>query len=261
MHRIRDILRHRPARGARRLVALDVRVKLLAALAAVGAVILSSKPWLPLGVFACAAVCWLALRDSLRRLAWTLSVPMALAAAAATLKTFLTGTVPLAVVTLGPITLTATRDGLAAGVLTAVRVVASVSVIYIFCRATATHEIFAALCWLRVPRSVVEIAILMYRHLSTFLEHAVDIHAAQQLRLGYDGSRRALHSAASLSGLVLLRSLDQAERTHEAMLARGYDGIFPIAPLPRLRPRDAALLASVMVLLFLAWQLAERWPA
>jgi energy-coupling factor transporter transmembrane protein EcfT len=58
--------------------------------------------------------------------------------------------------------------------------------------------------------------------------------------------------------VVLLRSIDQAEKTHEAMVARGYQGSLPIPNAPAMRGTDMALLSGCLLLIALAYLLAER---
>ena len=89
----------------------------------------------------------------------------------------------------------------------------------------------------------------MVRSIFTLFDQAASVLSAQRARLGHATFRRTLDSAGRLAGIVLLRSIEQAERTHEAMIARGYQGCQPEAGLPPLTRRDAALRAACVVLL------------
>jgi cobalt/nickel transport system permease protein len=83
--------------------------------------------------------------------------------------------------------------------------------------------------------------------------------AAQRVRLGYCGLKRSLNSLGVLSGVVIVKSLEQAQRTHEAMLARGYKGHTPFGPMPALSPKDGwtlGLSLGVLIGLYLA---TEGW--
>ena len=62
----------------------------------------------------------------------------------------------------------------------------------------------------------------------------------------------------NLGGVVLLRSIDQAEKTHEAMVARGYQGVLPLPAPPALRAADLGLLSGCLAVIGLAYFLAER---
>jgi cobalt/nickel transport system permease protein len=224
------------------------------------AVVLSGRPWFPLGVAACSAAWWVAAGLPLRTGILRLAAPLALAAAAAIPRAFLTGTTPLWSFALGPWEITATREGVLAGGLVAARILGSVSVLLVLCAVTPPHRIFGALRWAGVPRTWVEIAMLMYRYLFTLLEQAQNVRAAQALRLGYAAPGRAVRSAADLAGIVVLRSLDQAERSLEAMTARGCEGSLQIPPLPPLRRRDVWIACAALAVIALACFAVEGWP-
>jgi cobalt/nickel transport system permease protein len=89
------------------------------------------------------------------------------------------------------------------------------------------------------------VAILMYRYIFVLLDEAADMAEAQRVRLGWSKFSCALSSVGMLAGTVLVRSLDQATRTQEAMTLRGYNGSTPFAPLPPLARRDRLLLAAL----------------
>jgi cobalt/nickel transport system permease protein len=113
------------------------------------------------------------------------------------------------------------------------------------------QQLAAALRWARVPNTWIEIALLMHRYLHLFATQAACVVSAQKIRLGYSRFRLAFRSAGTLAGLVILRSLDQAERTHEAMVARGYRGTMPLRSLPPL-PRSQAAIAGLGVIVIVA---------
>lgn len=235
---------------------LDVRVKLAVSLAAVLAVILSTRLALPLAACVACVSAAVALGAPLRATLWRMIVPLSLAAVVAVLRTFLVEGEPLWSLRLGAWQLVASREGLQAGLLIASRVLGSVSVILLLCTFTPAYRIFSALQWARVPRNFVEIAMMMYRYIFTFFEQAQSVRWAQRIRLGYRGTARTLRSAGSLAGIVALRSIDQADKTHEAMTARGYRGTLQLPPLGRLSRRDAlatlAAVAAVAALLLIA---------
>ena len=157
------------------------------------------------------------------------------------------GTTPLISFDVGPWQFILTKEGLLDGGLIASRVLGSVSVIVVLCMVTPAGGIFAALRWARLPRTWIELAMLMYRYIFTLFEQATSVLSAQKIRLGYAGLRRSLRSMGNLGGIVLLRSIDQAEKTHEAMVARGYEGLLPMPTPPALRRRDLCLLGGCAV--------------
>ncbi len=85
-------------------------------------------------------------------------------------------------------------------------------------------EIFAVLKSLRIPESVIELSMMIYRYIFVFLDQAAMIHSAQVMRLGDLGTRSALNSFSMLASVLFLRSWEQGERLIVAMDARCYDG-------------------------------------
>jgi cobalt/nickel transport system permease protein len=246
--------------GETRRSRLDVRVRLIGGLAAIVAVVASSRPTLPLAMFVLSVVAIL-LRKSTRRSALLkLLAPLAMAAVIAAVKAFATGSTPAWSFTLAGREFVATREGLASGLLLGSRVLGSVSLLLAVFSSVPPHEVFAAMRWAKAPRPLVEIALLMCRYIFALFEQAADIRAAQTVRLGYSTVRRSLASAASLAGLITLRSIDQADRTHDAMVARGYRGRMPLPALPAFGWGNAAVLAILLAVCAGALLAAERWP-
>ncbi len=237
---------------------LDVRVKLLVALAAILAVVMSTRLALPLVVLAGCVVFWIAWPAPPRAVLLRLVVPLGVALLACLLRSFLTGATPLWSFRLGPWQLTASHEGFREGLLIGSRVLAAVSVLIVLCMVTPTHKIFSALRWAKLPQTLVELAVLMYRYLFAIHEQAQSVFAAQRVRLGYGTFGRSIASAASLAGIVMLRSLDQAEKSHEAMLARGYEDSLHIPPLPALRPSEITGGLAAVTVITAAYFAAER---
>ncbi len=260
MHHLHDLFSTDGPPERHRLARCDVRVRLIVALAATVAVVMSTCVWFGLVAFACCVVMLAALGTSPKTFASRLLGPAALATVVFVTRALMTGTTPLANIDLGPWQLTATREGVLGGALIACRVLGSVGIVMVLCQTTPTQQLLAALSWARVPHTWIEIATLMYRYLYILLEQAASVVSAQRVRLGYRGLRRSFQSLGSLAGVVILRSLDQAERSHEAMMARGYRGRLPLARLPSLPRRQWALAVSGVMLIATAYALAARWP-
>ncbi len=189
-----------------------------------------------------------------------MTAPLGIVAVVCLLRALMTGTTPLASLPLGPWHLVVSREGLLDGAQIAARALGSVSAIVVLCTFTQAHEIFAGLRWARLPRAWIEIAMLMVRSIFTLFEQAAGVLSAQKARLGHATYRRSLQSLGSLAGIVILRSIDQAQRTHEAMVARGYQGSLPVPNLPPLAKKDKIVSAIAAGLIGVAFVLAERWP-
>ena len=241
----------RPATG-------DARIALVGSSVTIVAVVASSHAWFPLAV-AAGCVVWLVVRRvRWRTIAWRLGAPLGLVLVACVLKAFLTGTTTVLTIDLGRWHLAATREGLADAAMLGSRVVGAVAMGLVLCLQSPAHELLAALRWARVPRTWIEIAMLMCRYLFALRDEAETVRWAQQVRLGYADWQRSYRSAGVLAGVVLMRCLDQAGRTHEAMLARGYSGHMPIRPLGAMPRRDRLVLAGWTLAVVAAFWVLER---
>ncbi|MCX6910435.1 MAG: cobalt ECF transporter T component CbiQ [Verrucomicrobia bacterium] len=239
---------------------IDPRVKLVVATTAILCVILSTSAVLPIAVFVSSVVATLALGIPARLVALRLAAPLGIVTILVLLQSFTSGSTPLWTVSLGVWNLTATREGVHAAALTASRVCGAVSVVLLLSLVTPAHRIFHALRWFRVPQGWVEIAMLMYRYTFTLLDLTADLTAAQQLRMGYAGASRALTSMGAVCGTVIVRSVDQAVRTHEAMVLRGYRQQIPFGPMPPLVARDCCVAGLAVAALLLLYAFIGRTP-
>lgn len=260
MHRTLEIFSDSSAYDDNALTRADARLKLALALAAVAAVLVSAGVLLPLGLFAACVATALAIRVPARRVAWRVAGPLGLAAVLCLLKAFATPGTTLARVPLGPWAIELSREGAAEGLRIGSRVLGSVSVLILLGSVTPAYKAFAALRWARLPESLVELAMLMYRYIFALLGQVADVQSAQRVRLGYSTFRRSLDSAGSLMGVALLRALDQADRTTEAMRARGYSGTLPMAAPRPLRLTDGLTLAAGLAILAAAVLLCRGAP-
>jgi cobalt/nickel transport system permease protein len=243
------------------LTRIDARAKLMIALSSILAVICSSKVFLPLAVALMCVWAMMAVGVPLRIVAARIAGPLGIVSALVILQAFLTRGTPIAAFSIGSWDLIASREGLLKGFLMGSRVVGSVSVILLLGSVTPAYKVFQALRWFRVPEGWVELALIMYRYIFALLDQTVDVAAAQSARLGYSGVRRSISSLGVLAGTVITRSMDQAIRTHEAMILRGYDGKMVFGPLSKMRAADRysaclAIPAIVAVHVMLEW-----WPA
>ena len=243
----------RPAGG-------DVRVRWAVGLTAILAVAASNRIALGLLAWAVSTIVLAAMRVSPTLLLRRMIGPLGLAAVVFLARALLTGTTPVGEVDLGFCRLTATREGVLGGALVASRVLGGLGVATVLIRNTSIQELSAALHWAKAPDAWIEIALLMHRYLHLFADQAVRIVSAQKVRLGYSGRRQSFRSAGSLAGMVVLHSLDQAQRSHEAMVARAYRGFLPLPSLPRLSRRQTAIACLGVAIIAAAYALAERWP-
>jgi cobalt/nickel transport system permease protein len=119
---------------------------------------------------------------------------------------------------------------------------------------TGVTGVARALRLIHVPKLLTLELLLTYRYLSLFLEEAGRVILAYHMRAP---RQRGVHRGAwgSLVGQMLLRALDRAERCHQAMLLRGFDGAYPLSRPSCFRAADVIYL-SVWGLFFAA---ARGW--
>lgn len=236
---------------------VDARVKLIIALAAIIFILLSSRMSLPLAFFVMCTGAMLGLGMPPRLVLARLAGPLGIVIVLVALMAFTQGSTVVGSLWFNGFELKLREEGLMKGILAGSRVLGAVSVVLLLGSVTPAHKIFASLRWGRVPDGWVEIALLMYRYIFCLLEHTAEAVEAQRVRLGYAGARRSLSSLGTLAGIVVLRSLDQARQTHDAMMVRGYRGCLTFGPLPRLAGKDLASMSLALLAIAAAWATLE----
>ena len=225
---------------------LDVRVKMGIAATLFGVVLASSRCVLPMVLFGGAWIGLCLLRIPLRIVVARFSPSLMVAGVLLLAHALITGQTPAYTFALGTWTLVVKQEGIVLGSLQASRILGAVSVLLLLSSVAPAHELFLGLRWCRFPKIWVEIALLMYRYLFVCLDEASELVDAQRIRLGYGRLSTAVSSAGSLIGMVIVRSIEQSARTHEAMVARGYTGDYPFGQMRPMAKRDyLALVVSV----------------
>lgn len=93
---------------------------------------------------------------------------------------------------------------------------------------TPISEILHALRVIKVPKILIEIALLMYNTIFIFLNEIDIMKKAQETRLGYNGYKTSLKSVAMLGSNIFLKSMDKVESLQHSLDSRGYDGEIPL---------------------------------
>ncbi|EMG37625.1 cobalt ABC transporter, permease protein CbiQ [Desulfocurvibacter africanus PCS] len=158
---------------------------------------------------------------------------------------------------LGP--LAATRQGLAMALLVTLKANAILLAFMALASAMGVPAVSRALSGLGLPRNLAQLVAFSYRYLFVLGEEYHRLRTAAAVR-GFR-PRTDLHTYrtyAHLLGMVLVRSLDRSERVYQAMICRGFDGVFRGLDSPRLGQADTAfgLLALVAVTTMLYMDLA-----
>ncbi len=117
---------------------------------------------------------------------------------------------------------------------------------------TRFPELLKGLENLGVPRLLVTQLRFLYRYLFLLADQAMHLRQARRARDGGRGPLRwRWRSSAGLIGVLFVRTLEQAERTHLAMIARGYDGTIRLTRPLRFQDADWLFLAATAAYLIL----------
>lgn len=153
------------------------------------------------------------------------------------------------------IRITAYRQGLAEGLVIAGRIIAAISTMAVLIFSTPFAELLAALSWLRIPRTFIEILMYAYRYIFVLIEDAGVIYDAQKNRLGYTAFRRRFHSFGILVGSLILKALEHSQNVTVAMIQRGYDGNIPFFAQKPFRLPEVLVSVLFVTVMGAAWML------
>jgi cobalt/nickel transport system permease protein len=115
-------------------------------------------------------------------------------------------------------------DGASLALLLIARTFGGMCALFFIALTTPMIEVFSVLKSMRIPESVIDLSMMIYRYIFVFLNQAVAINNAQKMRLGDKGIKNSLNSFAMLASVLFIRSWEQGERLMVAMDARCYDG-------------------------------------
>jgi cobalt/nickel transport system permease protein len=123
---------------------------------------------------------------------------------------------------------------------------------------TGMDRLGAGLAQLGFPRVFGVQLLLLYRYLFVIAVEGVRLRRGLELRCAAPG-RLGLRVYGSLTGHLLLRSLDRADRIHRAMTARGFAGEMRLLDRARFRWADGVFLVGWISFFIVArtWNLAD----
>ncbi len=115
--------------------------------------------------------------------------------------------------------------------------------IFVLAMTTPMVDLLTSARALRIPDACLDVAALTYRLVFLLRDTALTVAQAQRARLGDLPARRRggqaararLEAVALLTGTTLRRSWERAERLHDGLAGRGYDGALDTLPAPRVR--------------------------
>ncbi|MCL6106197.1 MAG: cobalt ECF transporter T component CbiQ [Actinobacteria bacterium] len=203
---------------------LDGRVKTVLLLVAIVVSTVINHWYLLAGIWLTALVLFHSLRLSWRLLIRRLYIPFGIAWLVFLDLAFTNGSHPLLGFSVGPVTLTAYREGLWLGFLIALRIMAAVTLGSVLTFSTPMIEILETLRLCKLPGFIVDLAAMMYRYVFVLEETARNMRRSQLSRMGASaGWLQQASDMGRVGGLVLTKSLDRSTMIYKAMLARGYD--------------------------------------
>lgn len=135
-----------------------------------------------------------------------------------------------------------------------IRTVLTVAAALVLIACIGMYRLCAALDRLGVPRMLTTQLLFMHRYIAVLGGELGRMNLARALRSPAASAASALPLAVygSMLGYLLLRTLARAQRIHQAMRARGYDGQMPQIGQPlSWQWRDTAFLAACLGIL--AW--------
>lgn len=209
------------------LTRIDVRIKIAISIATLIMVLSCKGIVLPVFIIFISLAACIKMKVPARLIALRFSEPLFIAGVLLVIKLFFTGKTPLFSFDIAGLTITGYMDGLADGIMIAVRIIAAVSIVMTISFATPFTEFIAGLSWLRVPKVFIEVLVFAYRYIFVLIEDAMVIYNAQKNRLGYSTLRRGLGSFGALTGSLMLKAFDHSHNITVSMVQRGYDGNIP----------------------------------
>ncbi len=137
------------------------------------------------------------------------------------------------------------KDGFNLGLLVFARVLGGFSCLAFLALTTPMTELFSVLESLRIPKIVLEIAMLMYRFIFVFLGEAENMYRSQNTRLGYGSLKNTYHSLGMLMSNLFIRTWLTGEQVYISMESRCYNGsIRTLKPQKNITPRNILMLIS-----------------
>ena len=145
--------------------------------------------------------------------------------------------------------LTVTREGLDLALLVTLKANAVFLCILSLLATIPAPALGRAMTGLGAPAKFSFLFVFTYRFLHVIAEEYERLITAARLRGFVPATdRRTYRTYAALVAMVLVRSYDRSQRVYQAMLLRGFTGVFPSLGRFEARKRDVVFLCCVIVL-------------
>lgn len=151
-------------------------------------------------------------------------------------------------------TLSASTEGVNMAAVVLSRTVGGMCTLFFLALTTPMVELFSELKALRVPTSVVELSMMIYRYIFVFLEEAIRMRHAQIMRLGYGSLKSSIRSFSMLASTLFIRTWEQGEKLYIAMDSRCYGG--KLSLLEHRNPMKGGQVLTVCAYVVLIFALA-----
>lgn len=128
------------------------------------------------------------------------------------------------ILNLGVFHLAVTADGFNRGFLVFGRIMGGFACLAFLALTTPTNELFSVMKDIKIPDTLLDISMLMYRYIFVCLDEAITMHHSQETRLGYSTLKNSYKSAGMLMANLFIVTWIKGEKSYLAMESRGYDG-------------------------------------
>lgn len=129
---------------------------------------------------------------------------------------------------LGIFNIAVTADGFNLGLLVFARMLGGFTCLAFLALTTPMTELFSVLELIKIPKIVLELAMLMYRYIFVFLDETINMYRSQETRLGYASLKNSFKSMGMLASNLFIRTWIKGEQAYVAMESRCYDGSIKI---------------------------------
>lgn len=126
--------------------------------------------------------------------------------------------------TIGTFNFIVYKDGFNLGFLIFSRILGSFACLSFLALTTPMNDLFSILESMKIPKVVVEIAMLMYRYIFVFLGELENMHNSQQTRMGYSSLKNSFKSLGLLISNLFIRTWIRGEQIYITMESRCYRG-------------------------------------
>ncbi|MEA4925204.1 MAG: cobalt ECF transporter T component CbiQ [Syntrophomonadaceae bacterium] len=138
------------------------------------------------------------------------------------------------------------------------KVFAAVSALMMLVLSTPSAEIIHVLRKMHVPKLIVELMHMIYRHIFILIDVFINMKNAAESRLGYIDIKTSWQTFGSIAGNMLVVSLNKANAYYDAMEARCYEGeLLFLEEDVKVDKTQMATAAAFVIALIMLWGLTK----